>query len=518
MSNLTDFFGSAASTLAADPLAQPCFYQVVTGHWGMNNSKIVYDHALRPVSWQHYGNGASGSNHMMAPFSNSDVFSASGTPGTGQQQVYQFKGGTGFNTFLGHSYFSGSSQDNTAIIGGKVSKTNRAIAGVAAKSCGVSIGEDQDYALITGNRHAPDRTVGTLAGFYIVPRSVAEAVNIYRETGGPQYGDRANNTGKGGVRVQAAGVLTTGYRMAMGGVCYNQRTKKLVILERSSGDAYFSQWRPVLIHNAPNPADYVNRSDDYQTALTAVTATSSNRVVGPVTTVAAGTNAAEMSSYLRPILSDDNSVTFLGGAFQGTGCPLVKWTFSSGAFNAATVVSTATANAAWSGGSPWEDKDTVNAGGGTNFQMSLDGKTICLFQQTYYFCSGIQFCMVNTETGGLSKIYRQHSTDNGYNVIPYGASNFMIGEGYNAAAGSGGAYATTFNWKAMDAEAGGSGTYTGEVTMPTTWRVQAFDSSYYSTMYPQFGMVVEGVDNKAIIKASTGKWNTQEKLRDVRNN
>jgi len=391
---------------------------------------------------------------------------------------------------------------------GKVGPANQVYAGIAAKSCGVTIGLQQDYALITGSAisQAGDRSEGTLAGFYITPRSIPDAVKVHREVGGPQYNDRASATGKGGVRLQAAGVLTTDYKLANGGVCYNQRTKKLVIIERVAGNSNYIAWRPVLIHNAPDPGEYINRSDAYQTALAAVTATSSNRVVGPVSAVGGSTNEAEMRHWCRPILSDDNSVTFFGGAMRNVaGCPLVKWSWNSGtgAFNAALAVSTATTRVNWIGGHV-SDIPSINCAGGTNFQISLDGKTVCLFQNTHAYSAGLQYALVNTETGGLSKIINNHSTTDGFQCIPYGASNF--GFFPNTESNNVGVQVTSINWKDYDAESGGAGTYAGELAAPAAWRAPLLDSAHQDGAFPLFVMC-DTVDNKAIVNAEIGKWN-----------
>jgi hypothetical protein len=508
MSNLTQFFGAAASSLANDPLSQPLMFQYLPGYWGHAPIKQFYDHALRPIARkapQHAINNS-------APYWSSDAASgndqADSATGTAQTQVYGINCGTGANTYLGHSFYAGSINDNQGGMVGKVSYEKRNRAAVAAKSCGVTVGLQQDYALITGSAisGAGDRSEAAMAGFYITPRSIPEAIKVHFEVGGPRYGNRASATGKGGVRLQAAGVLTTNYKLANGGVCYNQRTKKLVILERVTGNSNYLAWRPVLIHNAPDPGEYINRSDDYQTALTAITSTSSNRVVGPVSTVGGSSNEAEMRHWCRPILSDDNSVTFFGGATQNVaGCPLVKWSWNSstGAFNAATAVSTATTRAQWSGGHA-SDFDSINCAGGTNFQISLDGKTVCLFQNSHAYSAGLQYALVNTETGGLSKIVNNHSTTDGFQCIPYGASNFGFFPHTNT--NNVGVIVTSINWKDYDAESGGAGTYAGELAAPASWRVSLLDGAHDIEGFPLFVMC-DTVDNKAIVNAEIGKWN-----------
>ena len=519
MSNLSSFFGAPASSLAADPLSQPAMFSYVTGYWNTTPVKQFYDHALRPVgriTAQYATQSASPRWSSDAAYGFNEL---DGLSGTAQTQVYDIRCGTGANTYLGHSFYAGSVNDSHASMVGKVSYEKRNRAAVAAKSCGVTVGLQQDYALITGSAisGAGDRSEAAMAGFYITPRSIPEAVKVYREVGGAQYGNRASATGKGGVRLQAAGVLTTDYKLANGGVCYNQRTKKLVIIERVAGNSNYIAWRPVLIHNAPDPGEYINRSDEYQTALAAVTATSSNRVVGPVCAVGGSTNEAEMRHWIRPILSDDNSVTFFGGAMRNVaGCPLVKWSWNSGtgAFNAALAVSTATTRVNWIGGHV-SDIPSINSGGGTNFQISLDGKTVCLFQNTHAYSAGLQYALVNTETGGLSKIINNHSTTDGFQCIPYGASNF--GFFPNTQCDGVAAYATSVNWKDYDAESGGAGTYAGELAAPASWRAPLLDGAHKDGGFPLFVMC-DTVDNKAIVNAEIGKWNKQEKLKDVRAN
>ena len=217
-------------------------------------------------------------------------------------------------------------------------------------------------------------------------------------------------------------------------------------------------------------------------------------------------NANEDLVLVRPILCDDNSVIYLRVRTVGQKTSIIKWAWSGaaigGSFAACSMVTDRTNDTA-ALYAALHNSTAQNSGCGAQWQMSLDGKTVILFSNTYYYGSGFQFVLINTETGGLSKLIVHHNTNYGANPIPYGASNFLIASGHNG--DSIGVYSASINWKDYDIYAGGSGTYTGDLVMPSNWWVGRLDVTYYTTCYPAFQIHL-GTDNKAIVDAENGKW------------
>ena len=501
MSNLSQFFGASGRASGQDPHRQPAFMQFFGGHSNLHPSVLHYDHALRVINRQ----TTSGSGTTANRFDDwqTDGLHTQGGVGINQPnnsayQVHQAMGmQTGTNTFLGSTCYPASILSDAAPT--THSSTVRSYSGSAIRLNGTSIGLDQNYALFT-HRHDATNQVGTEAGFHITLRDPSEAFLIYNGTGGPGKGAIAT---RNYVKVQAAGVLTTGYRMAVGGVSYNQRTKKLVIMERVNGDN--ASWRPVLIHNAPNPNEYINNNAGYQTALTAAAAVSGARVVGGAT-FSGGTYSSYNENHLwvRPILSDDNSIVYFNIQNNDNKVGVIKYPWSGaligGSFGTPVIVGERTSSTVYSAG---YNATARNCGSGSQWQMSLDGKTVLLSAQSHYYGAGLQYMMINTLTGGVSKIIVKHDTSHAQWVIPVGASGFVILGSDNT--DGGGQYVSRLNWLDYDIYGGGAGTYAGAMDHPANWTQRLLDAAFYTTMYPSIHQHI-GIDNKAIALAEQGKW------------
>jgi len=502
MSNLSDFFGGTpARGSGSDPHRQPAFSQYFSGDSQLHPSTIHYDHALRVINRQTSSGSGTPANRI-ADWTTDVSVSQLGfaQPSSSAYQVYQMGGAqTGTNTFLGSTCW-GPNMGSCPSPASTASSASLATVGMSVRLNGTSIGLDQHYALFTLSELNPIMT-GASAGFYITNRSMVDAMQIYKTEGGPGMGTAAT---RNYVHVQAAGVLTSGYLMAVGGVSYNQRTKKLVIMERATGGN--GNWRPVLIHNAPNPAEYINNNAGYQTALTAAAAVSGARVVGGTGGNIGGTygGSNEMVVKIRPVLSDDNSVTFLNHQNENLKIAVVKWPWTGaligGSFATTTILSDRTTAECYASTT---NATANNCGSGAQWQISLDGKTVMLSSNSYYYGAGLQYVLINTVTGGLSKLIVKHDTTHAHYVVPVGASNFLIMTSENT--DGTGIFATKINWNDYDVYSGGTGTYAGVLAQPANWRMKLFDSTYYTTAYPSIHQHI-GVDNKAIVAAENGTW------------
>ena len=498
MSNLSDFFGGAAPRgSGSDPHAQPAFSTFYGGQSNLHPTNISYDHNMNIIGRSSASGSGTTSNRIDDWATDSGQGQINGTnPSSTHYDTWQNTSRqSGTNTFLGATVYQPHLGACPAPIA--MAYANRDISGKAIRLNGTSIGLDQNYAIFT---HSNGPNVGATAGFYITARSPYEGQAILSAAGGPGMGTVATANY---VKLQAAGVLTNSYRLAVGGVSYNQRTKKLLILEREAGSS--ANWRPVIIHNAPNPAQYINNNAGYQTALAAAAAVSGQRVVGPIVSAYGGYSSGNESSiFVRPILSDDNSVTFLNMLNNYT-INVIKWSWSGaligGSFGSSTIVSSRANGTNIYNASTGSDYEA--SGAGAHWQMSLDGKTVLLFCQSYYTGSGLQYIMIDTVTGGLSKLIVKHDVTHANWVIPIGASNFVIMDSSNT--DGTGMWTTRINWRDYDVYSGGSGTYTGILTQPSNWRVKQLDATYYTTCYPTVHQYI-GADNKAIAEAEAGTW------------
>ena len=501
MSNLSDFFGgSSARGSGTDPHRQPAFSTMYGGVSSLHPTSIHYDHNMNVIS-RSSGAGSGGTANRIDDWATDQGNGHTGNANPASSHYYAYQHlsrQTGTNTFLGATIYQPHLGACPAPIG--VANAEKISVARGVRLNGTSIGLDQNYALFT---HSASGTVntGATAGFFITARSPYEGLNIFNAAGGPGKGTIATANY---VKLQAAGVLTSGYRLAVGGVSYNQRTKKLLILERATGSN--ANWRPVLIHNAPNPGEYINNNAGYQTALAAAAAVSGQRVVGATIASYGGyASNTEITVWVRPVLSDDNSVTFLNVMSAASVVNVIKWPWSGaligGSFGASTIVSSrANGSAIYSAAT---GADYEASGAGAQWQISLDGKTALLFCQTYYTGAGIQYIMINTVTGGLSKLIVKHDVTHANWAIPIGASNFVIMDSSNP--DGSGMWTTKINWRDYDLYEGGSGTYVGALTQPSNWRVKQLDANYYTTSYPTVYQYL-GADNKAIAEAEVGTW------------
>ena len=499
MSNLSDFFGGAAPRGSGrDPHAQPAFSTFYGGQSNLHPTNISYDHNMNIIGRSSSSGSGGTTNRIDDWATDSAQGQINGTnPGATHYDTWNNVSRTsGTNTFLGATIYQphlGACPSPIAM-----ATAQRDISGKSIRLNATSIGLDQNYAIFT---QVNGVNVGATAGFYITARSPYEGQKIFSGAGGPGMGTVATANY---VKLQAAGVLTSGYRLAVGGVSYNQRTKKLLILERATGSN--ADWRPVLIHNAPNPGEYINNNAGYQTALAAAAAVSGQRVVGATIASYGGYSSnTEITVWVRPVLSDDNSVTFLNVMSAASVVNVIKWPWSGaligGSFGASAIVSSrANGSAIYSAAT---GGDYEASGAGAQWQISLDGKTALLFCQTYYTGAGIQYIMINTVTGGLSKLIVKHDATHANWAIPIGASNFVIMDSSNT--DGTGMWTTKINWRDYDLYEGGSGTYVGALTQPSNWRVKQLDANYYTTSYPTVYQYL-GADNKAIAEAEVGTW------------
>ena len=505
MSNLSDFFGATGRGSGENPHSQSAFAIWTPGISGVFPHSVIINHNLEPKHMTPQGSwyqSVSGNFNGETTDGQWNYVSYGQEPSTQiVQSTYRGGNGSGMNSYLGHCGYAFTEASGVTV--GKIGTQVRDQSGAAVRTCGTTIGLQQNYALITTKQTL---RLGAAAGFHIVPRSVAHATAIYNGGGSPSH--VAADTDM--VHLQAAGVLTNGYMLAVGGISYNQRTKKLVIIEREDAVVgVVGNWRPVLIHNAPDPGKYVNRPAAYQAALTAVTGVSANRVVGPLQSA----SGADLSNgwvlgqdaivWGRPVLCDNNTVQLWQQNYGAVARTInhTKWTFSSGAFQTPTFQSPASF-----GISPtyaYHALQYENTGTGAQFQISLDGKTIAVFSNTYYTSCGIQYMLINTETGGHSKIIQQHSTTTAYNMMPIGASSFVVVGGSNS--DGTGTWSHLINWESYDSYGGGAGTYTGSLTLPAAWWRYMMDAPGHTTNYSSFFQNTN-IDNQAIVDAENGKW------------
>ena len=319
MSKLSNFFGASQKQIEQDPMNQVAF-----AIWGQGYNSMsavgLYNHNLQCLGVERFPGTMGGDTQNHTQFINyagGDFAGSAGrTPGlvTTSTQYPEESGGSPaiYNGPLGHSQFQVpiKSTGNDPILGSFPYRE-----GWKNACVGSTFGLDQHYNLFTRWNGRMYGTAGTTsAGFYIRPNVPASALMAYKDSANGDitgsnvtvHGDMdymRNLATANRVDLIASGFVTANYRVAIGGICYNQRSKTLCILEKgATGDNNTAnRWRPVICKNAPDPSLYIEKEREYQVLLTTALAVSGNRVVG-ANCSPDGYETGEAGYFARPIL------------------------------------------------------------------------------------------------------------------------------------------------------------------------------------------------------------------------
>ena len=513
MSNLSSFFGAKTATLQKDPMHQVAFGAWSQGFAGGSTVMMLYDHNLTAVDRIMHTSTSNGDTRAQFRDIHSSEFQV-GTQAnfttqqmpTGTGGFPYLSGGTGmnFNTFLGHELYPCPERGDAGFMFSKGARQNESTNIVSM--LGMSIGLDQNYAFFT--RQACNGIgTGATAGFNITGRSMAAGARCYfnnNDAYGSGYANSNTTHPARRVFVEAAGLMTNGYRMSVGGICYNQRTKTLCIFEKS-GQGASGRWRPVICKNAPNPADYVDKENDYQVALATACAVSGARIVGPEAydDNFTGTN----QEAARPVLCDNDTV-FWYTAPQGQNpatTSVLRWTFntSNNNWNACTIHAKADS---WSVAN---HSSYTTSGRWPTYQQSLNGETIFYYSCPNNYVTGARIIMINTKTGMTSKLETAQDVTYGWSCSVFGANSMIIQQCFNA--DGPGMKFVVMDWDSYDHAHGNAGGYSGVDNASLISLVGAYqmDTPYYSTSYPPL-INNPNQDNRAITLASNNKFNPSD--------
>jgi hypothetical protein len=477
MSNLTDFFGKSTSRVAGTaPHSQPAF--TILGGGSSTQKYMAYSHDLNLMShgvlqtttdpYQTEGTGNIGFwSHTTQPTSHNNSNNAHGIANNGYLGCASLMT-SGASMFLG----SGSSKPLFGY-------HRHASYGLSTAMVGTNPGIKQNYALATSHDAS-----GVSAWIRVCGRSNSAVTRAQSGFGGNIAEERAI------CRPQAAGWLTSGYRLASGGISYNQNTGNAIIIERDSS----GHWRPVLLKNSPNPAEYISDQAAWQAAITAAVAVSGNRIVGPIGHTFGNRSTAGMTAA-KAVLCDDNSVVMMVG--RTSGVEIVRWDWDNSANNWAAQ---AAANAKDLGSSTVYHTITGNY---PNFTMSLDGKTIILTSQGYQYSCGFYLTMIDVATGH-TKSYYQIASNICYTIVPLGASKFLFSDSQNSD-GNSRLYATVLSWDDLHTDPATDYWSTGFVNnKPATPTSGFLDTPHHTTNYSAVVPII-GIDNEAIVLAEKGE-------------
>ena len=519
MSNLSQFFGASQKRIEEDPMNQIAFAVYTQGYYSMATIGL-YNHKLEMIGKEQYQGTTRGDfvHASWDEYAGSDYTQqltvATSAVTTGAQYPEQSGGSAAhFNGPLGHAQFKVPTRNTGGdiMIGTFPHREGY-------KNClvGSSFGLDQGYTLFTRRPDLMDSSPE--AGFYIRKPVPSTAIQIWQDNANGDIsgsnttinGDMdfmGNNATANRVNLYATGMTTNTYRVATGGICYNQRTKTLCLLERPNNNNNNSgnRWRPVICKNAPDPLLYIGKERQYQVALTAAVAVSGNKIVGGEIP-ADGYEWGEAGQFARPILCDNNTIYY--HAEPSNTNPAVetmhKWTMNAGgtAFNTCVVHAKADS---W-GVPSYSDFDTTWQGK-VEYQQSLDGEFVCSYSCPHHYSGGLRMVLINLKTGKTTKMHTAQDTANSWSVCAYGASNFIIKRNENTD-GQGGGNFFKLNWDSYDRYFGGSGDYSGtENALMISWTYGDFmDGPYYSTSHGGLWRNIE-YDNRAIVLAEKNQFN-----------
>ena len=479
MSNLTDFFGKGASRVTGKAAhSQPAFV-VVGGNGGSYLKAIVYDHSLKSLG------------SYESPMTNKSEFSSysSWNYNTNPSTQDGLISGHGIskNGYLGNPAGYTTKEAFEPMVSydrgiNPARETHYSYGVVPTAMVGTNPGIKQNYAIGTSHIYG----IGAAAFIRSCPRSNRR---IIRNFDGNNVGGAIGNENDL-VYVQTVGMLTSGYRLAAGGFSYNQNSGNAVILERDNSSTS-TQWRPVLIKNFPDPGKYVSDQKAWGAAITAITAVSANRVVGPGTS-SSGRDAVG-NNITKALLCDNNDVLTMGSTASGVQVRRWRWNSGNNTWDAPTAADR-----------DWTTKyhhDTNSSH--PNWCMSLDGKTAVLMSHSYYYMVGYYLTIIDVATGNAHNYYHSQSSGS-YSIVPIGASEFLFSYGANSD-GEAGMYATVISWDKIQYDATPDH-FTAHSNHPAhmTPTYRFIDAPYNSTNYPTICPLID-VDNESIVLAEKGE-------------
>ena len=479
MSNLTAFFGKTSPRVAGDsPHSQAAF--MVRGGDATYTNSLLYSHDLQCIGRDSLA--TSGSDNFTEFSQQAGQWNYQNRPDTNVSSVSGH--GAGMNGYLGNHVLD-TAAFNQGGFAGRLAHHNPNTQQHSTACLGTNLGLNQSYALSTSYAAA-----GTACYIKVTPRGVRHVLN---QAAG-NYGGFQSSTGLDLVRVQADGMMTADYRLASGGLSYNQNSGNAVIIERENTSA--RDWRPVLIKNFPDPAKYLSDWHAWGAAITSVTSVAANRVVGPnegwIGTY--GNNREFMGDHhAKAILCDNNDVVMMHHFTQGIGVARWRWDESNNQWDAPTVWSKTYT-------SKYGDNGTGNAA--PNWVQSLDGKTAILMHHSYYGGCGMYAVLVDVATGNMQRWFAESSYD-AYTAVPVGASKFLLSRSINT--DGNGLSCAIISWDGLHSNPADDHTGTSFNNLTSLdWGYGWMDSPYYSTTYPVV-IPISQVDNKAIVMAEKGE-------------
>jgi len=466
MTTLSDLFGGQGSASnRIDPYAQPAFV-IWNNDVEGENQAIYYDHALRSLGRLR---GDSDSE-----FSNSWGNDSCG-PGSSEWNRSRLQG-TPLNDFLGHMTwaFHPMFGSNAA---GRLGRSGTK----ASEAVGVYAGLEQQTALaVKGEKNGSNGHMSiTPRGRIVVGRAVdPESRSDWFET----YGNcRLTDS--------YAGVISPSHYTMYGGVAYNERTGNIAFLE---SDGSYNH-RPILIPGVKDPKDFHYRGRDYEAHLTQKVS-AGDRIVGPYDDNMPDNGNTSGNYTCKMVLCDNNDIIMFQ-LLKGYGYWMYQWVYDE-------------ATGQYSGGQRIGDQhhttvysvtnNGYDSGGGPRYHLSLDGKTIIFFCNSYYHLSGYHMGIVNIETGEYITNFYHHNSSYGFMFAPVGATGFIMIDGERNADGSDGAPICHFNWDVLRQRYGVNDSSSKSQEIEDYYAKYDYDTPYTSTHYIAIGSFPQ-VDNRAIV-------------------
>lgn len=456
---------SATSKKLTNPYSQPAFTC-----YGMNHSHgggyWSYDHNMNLIN-SDFGDGShsygsfrthsTGSSQFFEQTSSHSEIQTDNTPSSSSDRA----AGTNMIGYLGHqSHARASSRSSIGGWAGSNGNGGRDRRGVGFRDCGVIVNEThQDYAIF--GRHA-----GT-SGTYL--HCGLRSAHGY-------YTKMQNGTSGFEILIPPR---SPGGRGVYGGICYNPKIKKLLVIE---SDGSYNH-RAVIWNNVPDLRQFAHLGANYAysglgDSYSAQTGgrgllydyfqTSSNATVYTINNFNTNSYSGADEANWRPvpILNDDLSVNVFTMT-PSDGALIYGW-------NADGTPTGVKKRFSWTTSYGYGH----GSGFGSRWTVTSDGKYVAAYCPSYYYQSGAHVGLFRVSDGKYLTFQTNDSTHGRY-ILPIGKSDMVWGYTHNTDSGRGVLLHTVNIPQEFSIKNNGD-----EIPLDNYWMDYYFEAGTHSTCYP----------------------------------
>lgn len=423
MARRTSAVATATTKKLTNPYSQPAF-TVYGMHHSHGGGYWCYDHNMNLINAE-FGDGSysygsfrthsTGASQFMETINSHQEQQTDNTPSSSNDRACA----TNMVGYLGHQ--SQARTGMRASIGGwqgSNSNEGRGRRGVAFRDVGTLVNEThQDYAIF-GDHNGTNGTWLT---------TTSKSAILYYAT---------MHNGRTGHRVLIPCQSAGGQGM-YGVICYNAKTKKLLVLESNGSFGH----TPVIWHDVPDLREFAHHGADYHYRNLNESYTGHGENLGELrdyfqdssnctvytqnnfnTNTYSGAGEANWRSVV--ILNDDNSINCFTMT-PGDGAVIFGWD-SSG------TPSGVKKRFSWTTSYGYEQ----GSGFGARWTVTSDGKYLAAYCASYYYSSGMHMGLFRISDGKYLTFQTNDSTHGRY-MIPLGKSDMLWGYTHNTDSGRG---------------------------------------------------------------------------------